>query len=250
MIRTCNGADPNLHTEGGAVGNCGRTFDDVNHWTSCPHDEFPVNPNVLSFLKAGGVHAETNPTMADLGGDTVQIVPGDPAATDPAGAGRKLIGPPHAHRDGPCGDDCYEPAGATVNGESGPPSGHHQHDDGSWHPDHDAPGDPAGAEAADPRPDRDRISSAVDRYLAAVHAMQTATRFEMEHGGRAAEPKHLRVGIDTAKVEQGALARLLIAKGVFTEVEYTEAMADAAWEEVDRRQEALSTQLGVQVNLR
>lgn len=45
MIRTCNGDDPNLQekdeeTGKYKVGNCGRTFDDVNHWTICPHEEF------------------------------------------------------------------------------------------------------------------------------------------------------------------------------------------------------------------
>ena len=42
------------------------------------------------------------------------------------------------------------------------------------------------------------------------------------------QPKHLRTGLDLSKSDMGGLARLLIAKGVFTEQEYNEAITNAA----------------------
>ena len=41
------------------------------------------------------------------------------------------------------------------------------------------------------------------RYIAAAHAVQTAIAVTM---GRDTEPKHLRVGIDITKSDQGALS--------------------------------------------
>lgn len=46
-------------------------------------------------------------------------------------------------------------------------------------------------------------------------------------------PKQLRVGVDTSKADQGSLARLLIAKGIITEDEYCEALADGMELEAD-----------------
>lgn len=72
------------------------------------------------------------------------------------------------------------------------------------------------------------------RYMAAAHAVQSAIALDLtrRHGidvdttlGRFL--KHLRVGVDSAKAEQGALATLLIEKGVITGDEYVAAMADA-----------------------
>lgn len=197
MFRTCNGADPNLKTLDGQVGACGRTFDDVNHWTTCPHDEFAINPDVRRLLDEYEPFGLVAPV--DLGGDTQPIVPGDPAATDPAGAMATCDKPGHDHS----GSSCQGPT------------------------------DPAGT-------DRQRIVAAVQRYLVAVHAVQSGVAFMMQLNSRIADPKHLRVGIDTGKFEQGALVKLLIDRGVFTEAEYSEAVADAAEAEVRRTEEELS----------
>ena len=45
MRRHCNGKDPNLRTIGGLIGNCGKVFNDVDHWTICPHLSF--SPTVI-----------------------------------------------------------------------------------------------------------------------------------------------------------------------------------------------------------
>lgn len=84
----------------------------------------------------------------------------------------------------------------------------------------------------------------MDRYLAALHAMQTGVAIEQARGSRDGEPKHLRVGINSAKVEIGALAALLIEKGLFTRDEYTAAVADAMETEVAAYEQRIQEQVG------
>lgn len=64
------------------------------------------------------------------------------------------------------------------------------------------------------------------RYLAAAHAMQSGVAHKMHVDPSETSPKHLRVGVNSAMVDAAAVARLLIAKGVFTEDEYYAAIAD------------------------
>lgn len=67
------------------------------------------------------------------------------------------------------------------------------------------------------------------RYHAAMHAVQTGVAHQMnDPSTKETEPKHLRVGINAAMVTDLAVARLLLAKGVFTLDEYEAALADAA----------------------
>jgi hypothetical protein len=49
MIRNCNSKDPNLVDPGsGHRGNCGRSFDDVTHLLTCPHE--PINKGIATEL--------------------------------------------------------------------------------------------------------------------------------------------------------------------------------------------------------
>ena len=89
----------------------------------------------------------------------------------------------------------------------------------------------------------------VERYMAACHALQSGVAAEHARGSRDGEPKHLRVGINTAKAEASGVARLLIAKGVFTDDEYVAAVADAMEAEVAAYEERLTEQLGTRVTL-
>lgn len=75
----------------------------------------------------------------------------------------------------------------------------------------------------------------ISRYIAAGHRIQTAIAILMERDPsyRATEVKHIRTGIDMSKSDAAGLANLLIAKGVFTEEEYIEAIAKAAEDEAD-----------------
>lgn len=96
-----------------------------------------------------------------------------------------------------------------------------------------------------------------DRYTAAARALQSATKLELDldaaqgHGAcqtvpetSSGSPKHLRVGLDLRAADHGALVRLLIEKGVFTEAEYLSVIADGAEREAREAGERASTRLG------
>lgn len=99
----------------------------------------------------------------------------------------------------------------------------------------------------------DPIEAWKRRYIAATHAMQTGVAYVM-HGtqGRAeTDPKHLRVGVNNALVQQSAVVKLLFSKGIITELEYWEAVATAMEEEAERYRLVLQKSFhGVPVDLR
>ena len=74
----------------------------------------------------------------------------------------------------------------------------------------------------------------MERYVAAAHAMQSGVAVMMTRDGRSTSPKHLRVGINSALCNHAALVRLLIAKGLFTQEEYTKEVADEMEREKER----------------
>lgn len=76
-------------------------------------------------------------------------------------------------------------------------------------------------------------------YEAALHGMQSAVAFEMNKRSQPTEPKHLRVGINSAMVDHSALANLMIKKGIITEEEYLEELRLAMNHELDRYQKHL-----------
>lgn len=90
-------------------------------------------------------------------------------------------------------------------------------------------------------------------YEAAGHGIQSAIRFEMSRHGFADDEldkmaqamKHLRVGLDMRAADAGGLARLLIAKGVFTEAEYIEQVRLAANEELARYEDHCREEFGL-----
>jgi hypothetical protein len=81
-------------------------------------------------------------------------------------------------------------------------------------------------------------------YEAALRAVQSGIATLMQFNGRFATPKHLRVGNVLSKVDQSALASLLISKGIFTEEEYVEAIRIATIEEVQFLEARLAKHLG------
>lgn len=93
-----------------------------------------------------------------------------------------------------------------------------------------------------------------ERYIAAAHAMQSGVKADMETDPNrdsqgATTPKHLRVGVNTALSNVGSLAKLLIDKGIITEDEYFEAIADGMERERDRYRELITSRFGVDINL-
>lgn len=87
-------------------------------------------------------------------------------------------------------------------------------------------------------------------YEEALHAMQSGVAMEHSLKGMSdASPKQIRVGINSAMVNDCALVRILIDKGLLTEAEYTEAVRREMILEVERYEARLSAQTGSQVTL-
>lgn len=105
--------------------------------------------------------------------------------------------------------------------------------------------------------DQQRIDAAIARQHAALHAVQSGVKAEIAFENRAnvhadlrsSGPKHLRTGVNSALCNSAAIARLLIAKGVFTEAEYHEAVATQMETEKARLETHLSRIYGTKVTL-
>lgn len=94
------------------------------------------------------------------------------------------------------------------------------------------------------------MASDAERYERAAHAMQSGVAREIGSGvSRETEPKHLRVGVNSALVDSAALAKLLIARGIITEREYIKAIADQMEEEAESYRKRISSRLGRTVDL-
>ena len=87
-------------------------------------------------------------------------------------------------------------------------------------------------------------------YEEAAHGVQSAIAHDMSKGGKATEPKHLRVGVDMSKADMLGLASLLIEKGVFTQEEYIEAMRLAANHELNMREKEAKAATGLSLSFR
>jgi hypothetical protein len=93
------------------------------------------------------------------------------------------------------------------------------------------------------------IDEEMQRYLAAMHAMQSGVAAKMSVDGSETSPKHLRVGINGAMSDHGALAKLLVDKGLISEEEYVTAIADGAEREQEAYEKFLSEHYGRKVTL-
>lgn len=82
--------------------------------------------------------------------------------------------------------------------------------------------------------------NAQDRYMAAARGIQSAIAYLMtlaqQRGDASIDPgtshKHLRVGVNMTMVDNGAIARLLIDKGIIEEADYMEYVAQMAEKEL------------------
>jgi hypothetical protein len=83
-------------------------------------------------------------------------------------------------------------------------------------------------------------------YMRLGHAIQTGVAYEMNNPERAhaTEPKYLRTGLNGVMSDLGSIGRLLIAKGVFTEAEYFEAILEGLRMEVAAYEQRLNAQFG------
>lgn len=107
--------------------------------------------------------------------------------------------------------------------------------------------------------DQARIDALMEEYVALGHAVQSGVAHRLQLDAREyglVLPdslirllKHIRVGVDTSKSDMGGLATLLIEKGVFTRLEYYEAMVEAMRMEKERMEKDLSQRMGGRVSL-
>ena len=88
-----------------------------------------------------------------------------------------------------------------------------------------------------------------ERYQAAAHAMQSGVAMEMNYDSKSTQPKHLRVGVNSALVDSSALAELLITKGIITEDEYLDAIAAGMEREAESYRARLQDRLGTSITL-
>lgn len=92
------------------------------------------------------------------------------------------------------------------------------------------------------------MTTARERYEAAAHAIQSGVSFDPDPRQR--ESKHLRVGINMRAVDHAALAALMIRKGIITEEEYFEELANQAEAELALYEAYLTEKLGAPIKLR
>lgn len=71
-------------------------------------------------------------------------------------------------------------------------------------------------------------------YEQALHGVQSGVAYEHSKGSPDGSPKHLRVGINSAHVNNAAIARLLIDKNIITMDEYEEAVRVEMVHELER----------------
>jgi len=93
------------------------------------------------------------------------------------------------------------------------------------------------------------MESSIQRYHDALHAMQSGVTAKMELDGAETSPKHLRVGVNSAMVDHSALVAVLMARGIITQEEYFEALAESMERERDMYQEELSSHYGANITL-
>lgn len=77
------------------------------------------------------------------------------------------------------------------------------------------------------------LEEKLQKYYELCHAMQAGVAMKMQKDDHDTTPKHLRVGVNSALVESGALVGLLIKKGVITEEEWWDALIEAMEREVE-----------------
>lgn len=83
-------------------------------------------------------------------------------------------------------------------------------------------------------------------YASLCHAMQTGVAFRDNKSDQ--KPKHLRVGVNSAMVETGVLAKILIDKGIVTEEEHLDALIEGMRKEVDAYRQYIADEKGVSVD--
>ena len=88
-----------------------------------------------------------------------------------------------------------------------------------------------------------------DQYLKAAHAMQTGVAMKRDIDPTETQPKHLRVGVNSAMVDTATLVSLLISKGLITKEEWMAAVTMAMETEVKLYETELEKLIGKPIKL-
>lgn len=88
-----------------------------------------------------------------------------------------------------------------------------------------------------------------ESYQSAAHAMQSGVAAMMEIDPTAVTRKHLRVGINCAMSDHGALVSLLLEKGVFTLAEYEAKLVEFMIKEKETYEAMLTEKTGTKITL-
>ncbi|MCI0527909.1 MAG: hypothetical protein L0Y56_10780 [Nitrospira sp.] len=88
-----------------------------------------------------------------------------------------------------------------------------------------------------------------EEYLTLCHAMQTGVAWDLEKDPSSGTPKHLRVGINTAMSDHGALVALLVKKGIITDDEYTDFLIEFMTREKNSYERKLYEKYGMKITL-
>jgi hypothetical protein len=103
----------------------------------------------------------------------------------------------------------------------------------------------------------EECSRMVARMTALLHKIQTGILFTREweemqgipDDRRSTGPKHLRVGVDQALIEHGALCALLIEKGIIKAKDYYETQIEFLERDVEAYTERLKERFGANFTL-
>jgi hypothetical protein len=93
----------------------------------------------------------------------------------------------------------------------------------------------------------EELVAAQKRYFQLMHAMQSGVALHMQRDPKETDPKHLRVGINSSLISNGALVQLLIEKGVITDLEFWEKLNEFVERDVKKYEELLG---GINLNVK
>ena len=71
----------------------------------------------------------------------------------------------------------------------------------------------------------------------------------MNYNPKETEPKHLRVGVNSALLDSSAVVKLLVSKGIITELEYFRELVALVQADLDSYQEQIQKITGTKIVL-
>ncbi len=92
--------------------------------------------------------------------------------------------------------------------------------------------------------EKEKVAELREQYRVLMHAVQTGVGYTLGFDSREGTPKNLRVGVNSALINQCAIVKLLINRGIITELEYWEAVVEQTKLEVASYEEKLGAVMG------